>query len=130
MRESTSDRDHIKSYLQLHLTDQVGPITFARLLDRFGSIDKIFKASVAELASVPHISYDKAHKMIGSWKQAGEAVEAEMQLAKKLGVKIITTNCSDYPVLVGKIPKRPAVLYVKVQIIELLVTLYDSFASL
>ncbi len=115
MKKSTAERDRISSYLRLHLTDQVGPITFARLLDRFGSIDRIFKASPAELASVPRISHDKAHRMIGSWRQAEaeSTAEAEIQLAQKLGIKIITADCEDYPVLLSKVPKRPAVLYVK-----------------
>ena len=103
--------DHTAKWLRLHLTNQVGPRTFARLLDRLGGIDEVLGASAGRLATVPHIGPKKA-ELIAAGRDDAD-VETELALAEKLGVQIITIQNDAYPPLLRQISDPPHVLYVK-----------------
>jgi DNA processing protein len=106
-----NNRERIAGWLRLHLTDQVGAITFARLLKHFGGVEEALEASAGYLASVPGIGVKTARRITESRDLID--VEEELDLADELGVRIITLDCPDYPPLLKQIHDPPAVLYVK-----------------
>lgn len=105
------DQDRLAQWLRLHLTQEVGSITFARLLAYFGSVDAALEASAGQLAQVSGIGEKTAWKIVESRGQVD--VEGELKRAEELGVRIITLEDEEYPVALKEIHDPPAVLYVK-----------------
>jgi DNA processing protein len=99
-------------FLQLSLTQGIGPILIRRLIDSQGSADKACRASIAQLRAVEGIGTTRAEKIFASLKEAQRLVEPELQKARDLGVQIICPEDDAYPPLLKSIPDPPAVLYV------------------
>ncbi len=100
-------------YLQLSLTQGIGPITLGRLIESLGSSESAARASLADLQSIEGIGSAKATKIHRSLQASQAAAETEIAKANSLGVQIICPDDSAYPVLLRSIPDPPAVLYVK-----------------
>ena len=111
---TTPDRDQIKKWLRLHLTNEVGAVTFARLLEYFGSIDEVLAASPGHLSSVPRISSKRAQRIADARDRID--VDDELALADQLGVHILTLESPDYPPALKTIHDPPPVLYVQGQL--------------
>lgn len=90
------------SWLRLSRTDNVGPITFYRLLERFGSASEALEA-------LPELS-----KRGGRSKPLKapdiSAVEKEYAALKNLGGEIVTAMCKNYPLALSAIDDAPPVL--------------------
>jgi DNA processing protein len=104
-------RDRIGNWLHLHLCDQVGSVTFFRLLKAFGSVDEVLAAGAGKLASVKGIGAKTAEKIAHSRDEVD--IDAELELTRKMGIDIITFDCESYPGVLKSIHDPPAVLYVK-----------------
>jgi len=111
MGNTDPDREQLSKWLRLHLTNQVGSKTFAKLLERLGGIDQALAATPGQLESVPGIGAKTAQQIAASRDNVD--VEAELDLADKLGVRILTLESEDYPSLLRQISDPPHVLYVK-----------------
>ncbi len=101
----------LRNWLHLHLTEGVGPIIFTRLLERFGTVAEALAARAGQLASDPGIGQKTAEKIAAARDRVD--VDAELELAKELGVAVITRLCPAYPPALLKTPDPPAVLYVR-----------------
>ena len=99
-------------WLNLHLIKDVGPKTFARLLDSFGSIEGIYQSNIYKLASIKGISQKKAEYIYSNLKDFAKA-EKELADAKRLGVDIMSLDADDYPKLLKQIDDPPHILYKK-----------------
>jgi DNA processing protein len=106
-----SNSSDIEQWLKLAGADGVGSVTFCRLLERFGSPDRVLGSSVGELVKVDGIGSHTAEKIAASRDRFNAA--AEIDLASKLGVWLVHLNDSRYPALLKQIPDPPPVLYVK-----------------
>jgi len=102
---------HIKKWLRLHLTNQVGPATFTKLMNFFESIDEVLDATAGQLARVPGLGQKTAQRIVASRDTVD--VDAEISQAEKMGVQIISRDCEDYPAQLLKISDPPPILYVK-----------------
>ncbi len=102
---------NIEKWLQLIRTDGVGPITFAKLLVHFGSVDRALGASLAELTRVDCIGEQTARRIIETRDKFN--ADAELALAEKLGVWLVHLHDDRYPALLRCISDPPPVLYVK-----------------
>src|SRR5437899_1000019 len=100
-------------YLQLALTDGLGPITIGRLIEAFGSAEDAVAASTNDLRNVEGIGAAKAQKIQSSLRASAAAAETEMAKAKSLGLQLLCPQDSTYPLLLRSIPDPPPVLYVK-----------------
>jgi len=101
-------------WLQLSLTDGIGPILIRRIVDAAGGAEPACAASVSLLKEVEGIGAAKAAKIHQSLRAAGAAVERELAAAATLGVSIIAQDDDDgFPILLRSIPDPPAVLYVR-----------------
>jgi DNA processing protein len=101
----------IEKWLKLIRADGVGPTIFARLLSHFGSVDRALSASVSELTKVDGIGF-KSAEQIARTRNKFDAT-AELELADKLGVRLITFADDRYPPVLKKIYDPPPVLYIK-----------------
>jgi len=101
----------IEKWLKLIRADEVGPITFAKLIEHFGSVDAALGASVSELAKIDGIGFKTAERIAASRDKFD--VTGELQLAEKLGVWIINLEDERYPVVLKRIYDPPPVLYIK-----------------
>jgi DNA processing protein len=100
-------------YLQLSLTDGVGPITIGRMIEALGSADAAAGASLADLRGVEGVGTVKASKIHAALRQSREAAEAELAKAQGMDVTLVCPDDAVYPLLLRQIPDPPAVLYVK-----------------
>lgn len=104
-------QDELIAWLRVHLAAGIGAVRFRRLIDRFGSADRIAGASMSELAEVDGIGRATARQI-----REGLATvdpEAELELAARAGVRIITFQDAEYPELLRNSPSPPAALYIK-----------------
>jgi len=111
MSKSQQHSDDIEKWLKLIRLDNVGPITFRKLIDHFGSIDRVLGTSASELAKIDGIGF-KTGEQIAATRDKFDAT-AELELADKLGVWIIHLNDKRYPPVLKQIYDPPPVLYIK-----------------
>ncbi|MGA1980386.1 MAG: DNA-processing protein DprA [Sedimentisphaerales bacterium] len=101
----------IEKWLKLIRADNVGPVTFAKLIKHFGSPDRALGASVSELAEVDGIGFKTAEQIAATRNKFD--IAAELELADKLGVWIINLDDERYPSLLKQIYDPPPILYIK-----------------
>jgi len=101
----------IEKWLSLIRADEVGPVTFARLLKYFGSVEAALGASVGRLTKVEGIGSVTAERIAASREKFDTRVELE--LAAKLGVWLLNMEDPRYPPPLRQIYDPPPVLYVK-----------------
>jgi len=101
----------IEKWLRLIRAEQVGPVTFSKLLRHFSSIDNVLGASATQLADVDGIGTKTARQIARTRDEYDP--KAELELAEKLGVWIIHLEDERYPVVLKAIYDPPPVLYIK-----------------
>jgi DNA processing protein len=98
-------------HLRWALTTEVGPITFARLIDHFGSAQAALGASETQLRGVDGIGPTLSATIARSRDDAD--VQREVTLAAEHGVRILCREDEAYPVPLRHIPDPPICLYVR-----------------
>jgi len=101
----------IEKWLKLTTADNVGPITFAKLIKHFSSIDHALGASVSELTKIDGIGFKTAEQIVRTRDKFD--VAGELELAERLGVWVIHLDDERYPHLLKRIYDPPPVLYVR-----------------
>ncbi len=101
----------IEKWLKLIRADGIGPVTFAKLIKHFGSIDRALSASVSELAKIDGIGFKTAERIAETCDKFD--VTAELELADKLDVWLIHFADERYPPVLKRIYDPPPVLYIK-----------------
>ncbi len=101
----------VEKWLKLIRADGVGPVTFAKLLEHFGTIDKALGASVSEMSKVDGIG-SKTAEQIAATRDKFDTI-AELESAERLGVWLIHFNDERYPAVLKRIYDPPPVLYIK-----------------
>lgn len=91
------------AWLRLSRTENVGPITFKKLLQRYGSASRALDA-VPELAAMRG---KRAFKVY-----AKDSAEKEINTLKKLGAHLLCLNDPEYPELLRQIDDAPPVITV------------------
>lgn len=92
-------------WLQLIRTEGIGPITFFRLLDRFGGAAEALKA-------LPGLSRaaGRANPIAPADRQQAEE---ELGATEEAGARLIASGEADYPAMLAPVPDRPPLLCVK-----------------
>jgi len=96
--------------LALHLAFGVGPATFRRLLEAFGSAEAVFASSAAELTAVCPGLKEETVKAI----QAGpnlKAVRFQEESCQRLRVRIVSERSEAYPDPLRTLPHPPPFLF-------------------
>ncbi|HUU83221.1 MAG TPA: DNA-processing protein DprA [Phycisphaerae bacterium] len=98
-------------YLGLQMSSAVGPVTVRRLLERFGTIDRVLSASMAELAQAEGVGRHRAEAIFTGRRNPD--VAEEIARAADAGVRIVCLDDADYPAPLRHIPDSPLCLYVR-----------------
>jgi DNA processing protein len=88
--------------LRLARTDQVGPVTFRQLLDRFGTAERALEA-LPDL-----IRRGGAH---GHAVPPVERIEAELEAGERAGARLIMVGDADYPAMLAAVDPPPPLLW-------------------
>jgi DNA processing protein len=97
--------------LRLTMVPGVGPKTCRALLERFHSADRVLAAPESSLRDVPGVGARLAG-LISSASREVDA-EAELDLCRKLGVRLIGPGSEEYPPPLTDIPDPPSLLYIR-----------------
>jgi DNA processing protein len=103
----------LRHWLQLSLTDGIGPILGRRLVETAGGIEAACAADAKLLRAVEGIGTAKSSQILRSLREAESAAEAEMKRAAEAGARIICSDDRNILILLKSIPDPPLVLYVK-----------------
>lgn len=103
--------ENIILWLKLIRADGIGPVLFKRLLERFGTIQAVFGASVAEMTKIEGIG-DRTAERIARTRETFDAAK-EVSLADSMGVCVMHLRDERYPPPLAAIYDPPPVLYVK-----------------
>src|SRR5262249_42326038 len=103
----------IEDWVQLALTEGIGPILTRRLIDAAGSAEAACAASVNFLSNIEGIGSQKSRTIHQSLQNAVLEAPQEIERAAAMGVSIICPDDELYPTLLRAIPDPPSVLYVK-----------------
>ncbi len=101
--------------MRLHLADGVGAVTIGRLVEHFGDIEAVAKASAGQLRQVEGVG-EKTAAAIAAVDES--AVDEEIALIEKHGAAVLCLEDSSYPAALKKIYDPPPVLYVRGEIVE------------
>lgn len=107
---SACDQDRI-AWLRLKLTPGLGNRSLLRLLERFGSPQKILRLRGNELSDIPFLR-ERARTAL----QRAETLrppETEWENLQDAGIRLLCLPDDDYPANLKAIPDPPAVLFVK-----------------
>lgn len=102
--------DRVENVLRFASCSGVGPRTYKRLIDVFGTTEEILGASVASLSAVEGVGPQKAQAIA---RCASHDPRPEMELAASKQVRILTQSDPDYPRALRETFDPPIVLYVR-----------------
>jgi DNA processing protein len=102
----------VRNWLQLALTDGIGPVLGRRLIAAAGSPAAACGATADLLRTVDGVA-SKATKIAASLRSAAGKVDAELGRAAAAGATVICQEDQAYPPLLREIPDPPLVLYVR-----------------
>jgi DNA processing protein len=103
----------LRDWLQLALTDGIGPILTSRLVQTAGSAEAAARADAKLLQCVEGIGSAKSRQIAEALRKASQAVEAEWEKCVENGINLISLDDAEYPMMLRSIPDPPPVLYVK-----------------
>ncbi|HNT36914.1 MAG TPA: DNA-processing protein DprA, partial [bacterium] len=102
----------------LHLVPGIGPRRFRRLLERFGSPERILGASESDLLDVVGVTPQLAQSIrLTSNRKHQELLDRELHEIEEKGVRLYFWGDPDYPQSLAQISDPPCVLYVRGQIL-------------
>jgi len=100
----------LSSWFALKSITGIGNSIFKKLIERFGSPEKVFQASEEELLKVKNITSNISSVILRNILP--DKAKKEMELLHKKKFKIITMIDSNYPELLINLPDPPPFLYV------------------
>ena len=103
--------NHLEACVALNMIPQMGPVRLRRLLDAFGSAEKILLARPDQLSAIDGITRPLADNL-AHWQDHADPT-AELQKAAGLGAHVITAKDDEYPAALREIHDPPIVLYVR-----------------
>lgn len=98
------DSDRL-DWLQLIRTQNIGPVTFHRLLAKY-------KTAAGALAALPELSRKSGRAAPLKPANRGDC-ERELKEAEKQGARLIAASDDDYPAALKAVPDHPPLLYVR-----------------
>jgi DNA processing protein len=100
----------MRDWIALNMTPGIGPRAAAKLLERFGSAEAVYRATRAELEKV-RLLPEAVDSIIA--RDLHEKAEVELEAVRKLGGDILLLDDGVYPPLLREIYDPPITLYVK-----------------
>ncbi len=108
--------DNSLSWLALGRVKHLGPVIIRRLLEQFGSPERIFAANESELRSVE----DVGPKVAGSILSGPDLkfAEEQLEICHKKKFSLVSINCPEYPSRLKHIYDPPYLLFVRGKIAD------------
>ena len=103
----------LRHWLQLSLTEGIGPVLQMRLIEACGSVEAACEATTSTLRNIEGIGAAKSQQIFKALKESAQQVDDEIAKAHGSAVGLISRDDALYPPLLNHIPDPPAVLYVK-----------------
>jgi DNA processing protein len=100
----------MKHWVALNMTPGIGPRAAAKLLERFGSAEAVYRATRAELEKV-RLLPEAVDSIIA--RDMHDRAEADIKQVRKLGGDVLVLDDGVYPSLLREIYDPPITLYVK-----------------
>ena len=100
----------MRDWIALNMTPGIGPRAAAKLLERFGSAEAVYRATRAELERV-RLLPEAVDSIIA--RDMHEKAEAEIENVRELGGDILVLDDGVYPSLLREIYDPPIALYVQ-----------------
>lgn len=101
---------HTRYYLGFNLVPGIGPTRLARLIERCGSVEAAWHATLDDLMST---GLDGKIGMALLAARRNLDLDAEMERVAQAGAHLITLEDPHYPALLTQIPAPPPLLYVR-----------------
>lgn len=98
------------AWLALTMTPQMGPTRSRRLVERLGSVEAVFRASLTELEACGIPATAAQGLALGASKQSAEQ---ELARAAAAGVELLCLEDTDYPEPLKNIYDPPVILYIR-----------------
>ncbi len=114
MSTSETCSDVAQQHLRLCMAEGVGPILFDRLVQAFGGAEAVLAAPASRLQEVEEVGRKTAEGIAVAARS--DAWQAEVELAGRLGVRILCRQDGEYPEPLRQIPDPPICLYVMGQL--------------
>ena len=103
--------NELKSMLSLALAPGVGPVSWHRLVEAFGSAEGVYAAAAAELTAVcPQLRAESLQAILGGPNH--KAVRFQEETCQRLRVRIVSMRSDAYPELIRQLPHPPPFLFV------------------
>jgi DNA processing protein len=99
-----------EAWLALNLIPQIGPVRVRKLLQHFGSPERILSARSSEILHVEGFGLAQAEALAG-W-EAQVDLAGELRKVRERGLSVLTQEDELYPPLLKEIHDPPLVLYV------------------
>jgi DNA processing protein len=100
-------------WLQLALTEGIGPILTSRLISAAGTAEAACAADVRLLRDIEGIGPAKSQQIFDALRRAADLVDGELTGAAAANVSIICLEDDSYPPMLKSISDAPPVLYVQ-----------------
>lgn len=102
-----------RDLLQLTLVPGLGPVRIGRLLECFGTPERILSATPNQLRAVRGFGAELSQSVTRQFAAASQAVARELAECERLGVSILRLGTPAYPPLLAQIPDPPPLLFVR-----------------
>jgi DNA processing protein len=99
-----------EAFIALNMVPRLGPVNVRRLLDAFGSPDRVLTAGRDKLSAVEGLSREIVDSL-ASWESQVDLTR-EMGRVKEFGAEVLTLDDATYPAQLREIHDPPTVLYV------------------
>ena len=105
-----------EAYLALNLLPKIGPVRVRRLMEVFGSPERILSTKARDIRQVDGFGEDLAETIAG-WENRVDLTR-ELRRIHEEGLTLLTQEDALYPKLLREIHDPPTVLYVRGQLTE------------
>ena len=103
----------LRHWVQLSLTEGIGPVLVRRLIEAAGSAEAACAADVDLLNNIEGIGLAKSRKIAAALRAAAAEADREIDRATEARITIISQDDESYPPLLRSIPDPPTVLYLR-----------------
>ena len=98
-------------WIALRFICGVGNVNYKKLVEHFGSAEKILNANDRELRGVEGLN-ERARQAILNFKPGSE-IDREIELIEKKSITVLTLSSPQYPANLKNIYDPPSLIYVK-----------------
>ncbi len=106
-----NDLEELKSLIILNNIPSLGPVRTKRLVEFFGSAKNVLQATEEDLSYVEGVGPSVARNIVMLKNKID--VRKELDMINKEGIKVISYNDDEYPMMLKYLPDPPMLLYIK-----------------